>query len=167
MSDPSIIPILVIMTIFYNSSVDSCHLFLISFASVRSLTFLSFIVPIFARSVSLLSPLFLKRSILFTILLFSSNSCTIHLWRLSYLSLLVSGSLHSIEYNVPILLCLSLFLFSQLCLRPPQATTLPSQICFSWVWFWWPPPTQCYKPPSNVLQATRPNPLNLFFISTI
>ena len=55
----------------------------------------------------------------------------------------------------------------EICLRPPQATTLPSQICFSWVWFWWPPPTQCYKPPSNVLQATRPNPLNLFFISTI
>ena len=35
----------------YNSSVCSCHLFLISSASVRSLLFLSFIVPIFAWNV--------------------------------------------------------------------------------------------------------------------
>ena len=83
---------------FWYSSVLSCHLFLISSASVRSLTFLSFIVPIFAWSVPLVSPLFLKKFILFKILLFSSNSCTIHLWRLSYLSLLFSGSLHSIGY---------------------------------------------------------------------
>ena len=32
----------------YNSCVYSCHLFLISYASVRSIPFLSFIVPIFA-----------------------------------------------------------------------------------------------------------------------
>ena len=98
----------------YSSSVHSCHLFFISSASVRSLTFLSFTVPIFAWSVPLVSPLFLKRSILFTILFFFSNSCTIHLWRLSYLSLLFSGSLHSIGYIFSFLLCLSLLLFSQL-----------------------------------------------------
>ena len=40
---------------FYSSSVDSCHLFLISSASVRSIFFLSFIVPIFARNVPLVS----------------------------------------------------------------------------------------------------------------
>ena len=34
--------------ILYSSSVYSCHLFLISSASVRSIPFLSFIVPIFA-----------------------------------------------------------------------------------------------------------------------
>ena len=39
----------------YNSSVYSCHLFLISSASVRSILFLSFIVPIFAWNVSLAS----------------------------------------------------------------------------------------------------------------
>ena len=37
----------------YSSSVDSCHLFLISSASVRSILFLSFIVPIFAWNVPL------------------------------------------------------------------------------------------------------------------
>ena len=57
-------------TFLYTSYMHSCHLFLISSASVRSLTFLSFIVPIFAWSVPLVSPLFLKRSILFTIVFF-------------------------------------------------------------------------------------------------
>ena len=39
----------------YSSSVYSCHLFLISSASVRSIPFLSFIVPIFAWNVPLVS----------------------------------------------------------------------------------------------------------------
>ena len=95
-------------------------------------------------------------------LLFSSNSCTFHLQRLSYLSLLFSGSLHFIGYIFPFLVCCSLLLLSQLFSRPPQVTTLPSHICFSWGWFWSPLPILCYKPPSIVLQATRPNPLNLF-----
>ena len=151
----------------YSPSVLSCYLFLFSSASFRSLTFKSLIVPIFAWSVLLVSPLFLKRSILFTILLLSSNSCTIHLWRIFYLSLLFSESLHSIEYIFLLLLCLSLVLFSQLFLRPPQETTLPSHICFNWGWFWWPPPIQCCKHPSIVLQANRPNPLNLFLIPSI
>ena len=152
---------------FYSSSVHSCQLFLISSASVRSLNFLSFIVPILAWSVPLVAPIFLKQSILLTILLFSSNSCTVHLWRFSNLSLLFSGSLHSIEYIFPFLLCLSLLLFSQLFLRPPQATPFPSHICFSWGWFGWPPSVQCYKPSSIVLQVNRTNPWNLLFISTM
>ena len=63
------------MKIFlYSSSVCSCHLFLISSASVRSLPFLCFIKPIFAWNVHLLSLIFLKRSLVFPILLFSSIS---------------------------------------------------------------------------------------------
>ena len=38
----------------YSSSVDSCHLFLISSAFVRSLPFLSFIVPFFGHNVPFL-----------------------------------------------------------------------------------------------------------------
>ena len=54
----------------YNSSVYSCHLFLISSASVRSIPFLSFIVPIFAWNVPLVSNFleeiaFLSHSIVF------------------------------------------------------------------------------------------------------
>ena len=49
----------------YSFSVYSCHLFLISFASVRSIPILSFIVPIFAWNVSLVSLIFLKRSLVY------------------------------------------------------------------------------------------------------
>ena len=42
-----------------------------------------------------------------------------------------------------------LFLFfSQLFVRPPQTTTLPSCISFSLGWFSSPPPIQCYESPS-------------------
>ena len=58
----------------YTFSVYSCHLFLISSASIRSVPFLSFIVHIFAWSVPLVSLIFLKRSLVFLILLFSSIS---------------------------------------------------------------------------------------------
>ena len=58
----------------YSSPVYSCHLFLISSASVRSIPFLSFIEPIFAWNVPLVSLIFLKRSLVFPILLFPSIS---------------------------------------------------------------------------------------------
>ena len=57
-----------------SSSVYSCHLFVISSASVRSLTFQSFIMPIIAWNVPLVSLIFLKSSLVFPILLFSSIS---------------------------------------------------------------------------------------------
>ena len=55
-------------------SVYCCHLFLISSASVSSIPFLSFIEPIFAWNVPLVSLIFLKRSLVFPILLFFSIS---------------------------------------------------------------------------------------------
>ena len=58
----------------YRSSVYSCHLFLISSASVRSIPFLSFIEHIFAGNIPLVSLIFLKRSLVFPILLCSSIS---------------------------------------------------------------------------------------------
>ena len=53
----------------YSSSFYSCHLFLISSASVRFIPFLSFIGPIFAWNFLLVSLIFLKRSLVFPILL--------------------------------------------------------------------------------------------------
>ena len=53
----------------------------------RSLPFLSFIVPILAWNVHLISPVFLKRSLVFPILLFSSISLNCSLKR-AFLSLL-------------------------------------------------------------------------------
>ena len=61
-------------SLLYSSSVYSCHLFLISSASVRSIPFLSFIEPIFAWNVPLVSLIYLKTSLVFPILLFSSIS---------------------------------------------------------------------------------------------
>ena len=71
----------------YSSSVYSCHLFLIFSAYVGSLPFLPFIEPNFAWNVPLVSLIFLKRSLDFPILLFSSIS--LHwLLRKAFLSLL-------------------------------------------------------------------------------
>ena len=76
-------------SVLYSSSVYSCHLFLMFSASVRSIPFLSFIKLIFAWNVPLVSLTFLKRSLVFPILLFSSIS--LH-WSLekSVLSLLAN-----------------------------------------------------------------------------
>ena len=93
----------------YSSFVYSCHLFLISSASARSIPFLSFIVPIFAWNVPLVSLIFLKRSLVFAILLFSLFLCLDCWGRLSYLSLLFFGSACKWVY-----LCFSPLLFASL-----------------------------------------------------
>jgi len=119
-----------IRTFFY-SSVYSCYVFLISSAFVRHLLFLSFIVPIFVWNFPLVSLIFLKRSLFFPTLLFSSIFLHCSLKKVSYLSLLFFGTLHSVGYIFPFLLCLSLlFFFSYLFVRPPQITVLPSCIFF-------------------------------------
>ena len=90
----------------YSCSVYSCHFFLISSASVRYIHFLSFIEPIFAWNVPLVSLIFLKKSLVFPILLFSSISSH---WsvRKAFLSLLaILVTLHSDGYIFPFLLCL-------------------------------------------------------------
>ena len=99
----------------YSSSVYSCHLFLISSVSVRSILFLTFTVPIFAWNVPLVSLIFLKRSLIFPIQLFSSFLCTDHLGRHSYLSLLFFGTLHSDGYLSFSPLPLASLVFSAIC----------------------------------------------------
>ena len=108
----------------YSSCVYSCHFFLISSASVRSVPFLSFMEPIFAWNVPLVSLIFLKRSPVFPILLFSSISLHWSL-RKAFLSLLLFfGTLHSDAYIFPFFLCFLLLFFSQLFVRPPQTAIL-------------------------------------------
>ena len=123
----------------YRSYVYSFHLFLISSASVRSVPFLSLIVPNFAWNVPLLSLIFWKRSQVFSILLFSFFffsfffffSCVAHLRSLVYLSFLFSGMPHSIGYIFPFLLCL-LLLFSAI-----FKGLLRQLICFlAFLYFW-------------------------------
>ena len=95
----------------YSSSVYSCHLFLISSASVRSLPFLSFIESIFAWNVPLLSLIFLKRSLVFPILLFSSISLHWSLRKafLSLLAILWNSAFRWVYLSFSLLLWLLLF----------------------------------------------------------
>ena len=124
-----------------------------SSAYVRSVPFVFFIVPVFAWKFPLVSLIFLKRAQVFPILLFSSISLPWPLRRLSYLSLLFFGSLHSDGYIFAFLLCLSLLFFAHLFVRPPQATILPFWVSFTWRWSWSLPPVLCDGSPSIVLQA--------------
>ena len=137
----------------YSSSVYSCHLFLISSASVRALPFLSFIEPIFAWNVPLVSLIFLKRPLVFPILLFSSISLHWSLRKASYLSLLFFGTLHPNGYIFPFLLCFSLLFFSQLFVRPSQIAILLFCIPFPWGWSWSLSPVQCHESPFIAHQA--------------
>ena len=92
----------------YSASVYYCHLFLISSASVSSIWFLSFIVPIFAWIVLLVSLIFLKRTLVFPILLFSSISLHWPLRKafLSLLAILWNSAFRWIGYIFPFLFCL-------------------------------------------------------------
>ena len=94
----------------YSSSVYSCCLFLIFSASVMSLPFLSFIVPILAWNVPLISLIFLNRSLVFPFCCFPLFLCFVHL-RKSYLSLLFSGTLQLVGYIFPFLPGLSLLIY--------------------------------------------------------
>ena len=91
----------------YSYCVYSCHLILISSASVRSILFLPLIVPIFAWNVPLVYLIFLKRSLVIPNLLSSSISLHWSLRKASYLSLLFFGTLHSDGYIFPLLLAFS------------------------------------------------------------
>ena len=136
----------------YSFSPYSCHLFLISSASVRSIQFLSFIEPIFAWNVPLVSLIFLKRSLVFPILLFSSI-IWIDCWgRLSFLFC------YSLEFciQMPISFLFSFafhFSFYTAIVRSPQTAILLFCLSFPWGWSWSLSPVQCHKPPSIVHQA--------------
>ena len=121
----------------------SCHLFLISSASVRSLPFLPFTVPILAWNIPLISPVFLKRSLVFPVLLFSSVSlhCSFKKAFLPLLAVLWNSA--SSCYIFPFPPCISLLFFPQLFIKPSQTTTLSSCISFSLGWFWSLSPVQC------------------------
>ena len=136
----------------YSSSIYSCHLFLISSASVRSIPFLSFIVPIFTWNVPLVSLIFLKRSLVFPILLFSIS---LHwsLWKafLSLLAILWNSALRWIYLSFSPLP--SLLFFSQLFVRAPQ-TTIASLPIQSVAKFWWVYLTVAFSSVFSILSAT-------------
>ena len=137
----------------YSSSVYSCHLFLISYTSVRSILFLSFIVPVFAWNIPLVSLIFLKRSLVFPVLLFSSIS--------------LHWSLRKAFFFLLAILWNSAFRWIYIYFSPlPFPSLLSSAICkassdshFAVLHFflgecsWFLSPVQCHEPPSIVHPA--------------
>ena len=145
----------------YSSSVYSGHFFLISSAFVRSIPFLSFIEPIFAWNIPLLSLIFLKRSLVFPILLFSSIS--LHwLLRKAFLFLAI---LWNSAFRC---LYLSFYasLLSLLFVRPPQAVIVLFCISFPWGWSWSLSPLYLPQPPPAVYQISFPF-LSLWILSRV
>ena len=63
---------------------------------------------------------------------FSLLLCVVHLRKLSYCSLLFFETLHSVGYIFTFLFCLLLLFFSEIFVRSPQTTILPSLISFLW-----------------------------------
>ena len=135
----------------YSSSMYSSHLFLIASASTRSLPFLSFTVPVFGQNIPLIFPVFLKRSLVFPLLLFYSTfmHCS---WKKAF-SMLFFETLPLVGCTFPFLPCISLLFFLHIFVKPPQMTTLPSCFSFSLGWFCSLSPVQYYGPPLIVLQA--------------
>ena len=172
MSDHTFIVIQVTKTYFvYSSSVYSCHLFLISSASVGSKPFLSFIVPIFAWNDPLGSLIYLKRSLVFHIPLVSLFLCIVHLRRPSYLSYLSSEILHSVEY---IFLSLSPLVFIPLLFSIIYKASSDNHLAF-WHFIFFGIvliPASCTVLHTSIHSSSgtlyiRYNPLNLFITSTV
>ena len=145
-----------------------CHLFLISSASARSILLLSFIVPPLHE----MFPWYLRFSWRdlksFPFYCFPLFLCIDHWGRLSYLSLLFLGTLHSDASIFPFLF--SCIFFSQLFVRPPQTAILPFLDFFflGMVLI----TTSCTVSQTSVHSSSgtlsiRSNPLNLFVTSTV
>ena len=148
-------------------SVYFCHLFLISSASVRAIPFLSFIVPIFAWNVRLVYLIFLKKSLVFPILLFSSNSLHWSLRKafLNLLSILWNSAFKWVYLSFYPLPFTSL-VFINIC-NAPLDNHFAFLHLFSWGWSWSLPLVQCHIHNSSGTLSIRSNRLNLFLVSTV
>ena len=124
-----------------------------SSSSVRSITFLYLFEPIFAWNIPLVSLIFLKRSLVFPILLFSSIS--LHwLLKKAFLSLLVihwNAAFRCLYLSFSLLLFASL-LFTAIC-KPSSDRHFAFLHFFSMRWSWSLSPLQCHEPHPIVHQA--------------
>ena len=154
----------------YSSSVYTCHLFLICSASVRSIPFLSFIESIFAWNVPLVSLIFLKRSLVFPILLFSSISLHWSLKKafLSLLGILWNSAFKWVYLSFSSLVFVSL-LFTAICKGSSNSH-------FAFLYFFFLGmvlvPVSCTMSQTSVHSSSgtlsiRSSPLNLFLTSTV
>ena len=168
MSDHIIVIIRVMKVFFVQFFCVFLQHLLYIFCSVMSRLRLSFIDPIFAWNVPLVSLIFLKRSLVFPILLFSSISLHDCWGRLSYLSLLFFGTLHSDTYLSFSPLLFASLLFTAICKGSPDSyfaflhffsmgmILIPVSCTMSWT------SVHCC-----IRHSIRFSPLNLFLTSTV
>ena len=136
----------------YSSSVYSCHLFLISSASVRSTPFLPYCAHVcMKRSLGISNFLEEISSLSHSIVSLYFLHSSLRKAFLCLLAILWNSALKWVYFSFSHLPFTSLL--SQLFVKPPQTTILPFCISFSWGWSWSMPPVQCHEPPSIVLQA--------------
>ena len=158
-----------LISFWYSSSVYSCYLFFTSSASVRSWLFLSFIMLILAWNIPLISSIFLKRSLVFPILLFSSISlhCS---FKKAFLSPLAGeNSAFSWVYRPIFPLPFTSLLSSAICKASSDKYFVFLHFFYfgmvlvstSYTMLW----TSVHS--SSGTQSTRPNVLNLFVNSTV
>ena len=124
----------VIKNFFLCSSVYSCYLFLISSAFVRPLPFLFCIHFIFPWNVPLISPIFLKRSPVFPILLSSSISlhCSFQKAFLPLLDVLWNFAFSWVYPSLsPLPFLLLPFAFAAICKPPYVQNWLQLELCLS------------------------------------
>ena len=147
----------------YSSSVYSCHLFV----SFRSL-FLSFIISILVWTVLLVSPIFLKRYLVFLLLFFSISLHFSLTKALSSLDILCNSAFSWVYLYLSALSFASFF--PQLFVKLPQDHHFVSLHFFlfgmilvtaSYTVLW----TSVHSPSGTL--SIRPNPLNLFVTSTV
>ena len=148
----------------------SCHLFLIYSASVRSIPFLSFIEHIFAWNIPLVCLIFLKRSLVFPVLLFSFISLCWSLRKpfLSLCAILQSSAFKWMYLSFPPLPLASL-LFSANCKASSDKHFAYLHLFFLgmvlitafWTMSW----TSIHN--SSGTLYIRSNPLNLSAMSTV
>jgi len=147
----------------------SCHLFLISPGTLRILLFLPFIVPILTWNIPLIS-LFLKRSLVFPILLLSflSLHCFFFFFfkKVFFSFLAISGTLHSVFPPLP---CLLLFFFPQLFVKLPHTSLCLLAFLFLRDGL---VTISCILLQTSIHSSlgtlsTRSNPLHLFIIPTV
>ena len=147
------------MKIFFvlRSSMYSCLFFLISFASVRSIPLLSYIVLLFAWNIFLVSLIFLKWSLVSPILFFPLFLCQGRLFFLIVEESFLISPCYCMELCIWMGISFffsfdfSLLFFTQLFVRPSQTTILCFCTSFSWVSSWSLPSVQCHEPPCILL----------------
>ena len=154
----------------YSSCVYPCHLFFHLFYFLSVLMVSVLIISILAWNVPVISPIFLKRSLVFPFVLFSSIllHCLYKKAFLSLLAILWKSAFSWVYLSFSQLLLL--FFFPQLFVKPAKTTSPHSCISSSLGWFCSLPPvvlqTSVLSSPKDTF-SNRLNTLDLFVTSTI